>query len=122
MPVIIPPEVALGLYPDDPYEIRGYYPRNWIAQFSVVNVGTSAVLALAPNPRRYQVHFTNHSGGEIYISPSTDIALKAGIPLLSHGATFALDIWKHRTLPMSRWFAIATAACQLLIFEVVEVT
>jgi hypothetical protein len=122
MKYIVPPEVSLGLYPDDPYEIRGYYPRNWVAEFTVVDVSTTVKEVLPPNPRRYQIHFTNHSGGEIYISTNPDLQQKYGIPLLQHGTNFALDIWKHRTLTMSRWFAIATASCQLLIFSVIEVT
>lgn len=122
MKYIIPPEVSLGLYPDDPYELRGYYPRNWVAEFTVVNVDTSVVEVLPQNPRRFQIHFTNHSGGEVYLSPNPNMQLKYGIPLMQHGATFALDIWKHRTLPMNRWYALATASLQLLIFSVVEVT
>lgn len=76
----------------------------------IAAVGTTAVLVLSSNPRRFSFTFINLSSNIIYISPNTEVSATRGIYVAPNGGFLSLNYIDDMELVTHDWYAVATAA------------
>ena len=81
-----------------------------------VSVQTSATQIVASDPDTVAITFVNLGANTVYLRPSNEPSITAGIQIVASGGALSLTVRNDLTLTTREWWGIATTAASDVYF------